>query len=81
MTDPMYAIPGSTAHAIHLTGWQMGRDEERARVLKLINKLFDEKVCGCIDEGFSNCYEGEFECEKITELAIAVEYGETENDL
>jgi len=39
MTNPMDPIDGSTAHAIHLTGWQMGRDEEQARIIKLLTDL------------------------------------------
>jgi hypothetical protein len=37
MPNPMDPIDGTTAGHIHLTGWQMGRDAERERILKILN--------------------------------------------
>lgn len=45
-------IPGSTAHAIHLTGYQMGRDDEQARIIKLLESDEGQKIMclECSDE-------------------------------
>jgi hypothetical protein len=52
----MDPIDGTTAGAIHLTGWQMGRDEERARILKIIARrvCFDNLENGGCDHAV--CY-------------------------
>jgi hypothetical protein len=38
MPDPMDPIPGTTAGYIHITGWQMGRDAERERILEILQQ-------------------------------------------